>query len=385
MKNKFLKQFLAVFKLFLIWRLGLLLVSWLAIKLLPFRPSFPYHDAILANLSSSQFIWHWANFDGVHYITIAEKGYVGTGLIQAFFPFYPLVIRWLNIIIDNLLYTGLIVSNFSFLLGLFFFQQLIKQEKIKDSKMPLLFLLLFPTSFYFGALYSESLFFLLVILSFLFMNKKRWVWAAVFASLATATRLVGIFIAPALAWEFYQSLSKKEKKKVFTWTKALFLGLISIFGLIAFCFYLNKNFADPFYFAKVQSGFGGSRQTDKIILFHRVVWRYLKMLATIKNNNLLFYSISQEFFVSLAVLAVLAWAWIKNFKKSYLIYSFFSFFLPTLTGNLSSMPRYVNLIFPIYLFLAQIKNKKIKLLILLFSTVLLIINTALFLRGFWVA
>lgn len=385
MKKPFLKKFLPILKLFIIWRLGLLLISMLAIKVLPFKPSFPYHDAILANLSPYQFIWHWANFDGVHYITIAREGYLKTGFIQAFFPFYPIVINILNKIVGDLIWSGLIISNFCFLLGLFFFQELMKLEKIKGMKFPLLLLLLFPTSFYFGAYYSESLFFLLTILSFIFIYKKKWFWAAIFAGLASVTRLVGIFIGVSLVWEYFQKKVKKNKNNTPVLIKGLFLGVLSVFGFLIYSWYLNKHFNDPFYFAQVQSAFGGSRQTNKLILFHQVVWRYLKMLVTIKNNNLLFYSISQEFFVSLAVLAVLIWAWIKNFKKSYLIYSFFSFFLPTLTGNLSSMPRYVSLIFPIYLFLAQIKNKKIKFLILFFSTILLIINTALFLRGFWVS
>lgn len=385
MKKNWLKQTLFTFNLFLFWRLGLLFISFLAVKFLPFKPRFPYHDAILANLSSHQFIWHWANFDGVHYITIAEKGYVGTGLIQAFFPFYPLLIRFLDKIVNNSLYSGLIISNFSFLLGLFFFQKLIKLENLKEIKWPLLFLLLFPTSFYFGCLYSESLFFLFTILSFLFMAKKKWFSAACFASMASATRLAGIFIAPALFWEIYQSDLKQKKGQSPIWLKAFFFSIISISGFTAFCFYLNKNFGDPFYFVKVQSSFGASRQTDKIILFHQVVWRYLKMLFTVKKSDVLFYTISQEFFLSLAVLAALIWGWIKNFKKSYLIYSFFSFFLPTLTGNLSSMPRYVNLIFPLYFLLAELKNKKLKLAILFISDILLIINTALFLRGFWIA
>jgi Gpi18-like mannosyltransferase len=371
--------------IFLFWRIGLFLLGLGAIKVLPFKPRFPYHEAVLAQLSSKQFIWHWANFDGPHYITIAEKGYIGTGLIQAFFPLYPILMRFLDKIVGNLLYSGLIISNFCFLLGVFFFQKLIKLEKIKEEKWPLLFLLFFPTSFYFASLYSESLFFLLVILSFLFIKQKKWLKAAVFAGLASATRLVGIFIAPALVWEFYQSSSEKNKQRMLFYLKTFFLSLLSFSGLIFFCLYLNKNFHDPFYFAKVQNAFGASRQTDKIILFHQVVWRYLKMMVSVKKNDILFYTVSQEFFLSLLVLMALIWAWIKKMKKSYLIYSFFSFFLPSLTGNLSSMPRYVNLIFPLYFVLARIKNKKIKLLLLLTSFLLLVVNTALFLRGFWIA
>src|SRR3989338_7634876 len=33
----------------------------------------------------------WANFDGVHYLSIAERGYVQYE--QAFFPLYPVLVR----------------------------------------------------------------------------------------------------------------------------------------------------------------------------------------------------------------------------------------------------------------------------------------------------
>jgi len=381
MKTKFLNTL----KIYFAFVLFLIVISLLAYKLLPFRPQFPYYDAILANLSSVQLIWHWANFDGVHYITIADKGYIGTGLIQAYFPLYPLLVGWINKIIGNPLYSGLLFSNISFLLALYFFQKLLKVEKIKDKKWPILFLLLFPTSFYFIGLYSESLFLLLTILSFLSMRQKKWFQASVFASLASATRLVGIFIAPALILEYNQSLTKLRKKNKLVKLKQLLLFIISIGGFLLYCWYLNKNFGDPFFFARVQSKFGASRQTDKIILFHQVTWRYIKMLVTVKNNNLLYYAVAQEFFLSLGVLAVFIWGWFKKIKRSYLVYAFFSFILPTLTGNLSSMPRYVAVIFPLYLILSKIKNKKVKICLLIVSTILLIINTALFLRGSWIA
>ena len=380
MKNIFSKDFKKILLIFVFWRICLLLVSFFSMKLLPFKPSFPYYDAILARLSPYQFIWHWANFDGPHYITLAEKGYIGTGLIQAFFPLYPLLMGLFDKIVKNPLYSGLLISNFSFLFGLYFFEKLVKLEKIKQPKLVLVFLLLFPTSFYFGSLYSESLFFLLVVLSFLFIRQKKWWRASFFASLASATRLVGIFIAPAILWEYWQS--QKQKKNYF---QALFLAFLSIGGFLLFCLYLNKNFNDPFYFVKVQNAFGASRQTDKLILLHQVVWRYLKMMLTIRNNNILLFSVTQEFLISLLVLGLLIWAAFKKMRRSYLIYSFLSFILPTLTGNFSSMPRYVSLIFPIYFIFASIKKPKVRWLILSVFLILLIINTALFLRGFWVA
>lgn len=370
--------------IFFSWRIGLIIISFFAVKYLPFKPSFPFYDSILANLSPSQFIWHWANFDGVHYITIAQKGYIGTGLIQAFFPVYPLTIRLFNFIFNNYLYTGLILSNVAFFLGIYFFLTLLKEEKIKTTFWPLVFLLFFPTSYYFGTLYSESLFFLFTVLVFILLKRKQWLAVSLFCALASGTRLVGIFLAPVVAWEFYYANSK-NKQKINLYLKVIGLTLISLGGFIIFCWYLYRNFGDPFYFVSVQNSFGASRETDKLILFYQVVWRYLKMAVTVNRNNILYYSVMQELILSILALILLIWGLFKKVNKAYLFFSFSSFFLPTLTGNLSSMPRYLMLILPIYLLLAKINNKVIKTILLGISTLLLIINTALFLRGFWVS
>lgn len=370
--------------LFFTWRIGLIIISFLAVKYLPFKPSFPFYDSILANLSSSQFIWHWANFDGVHYITIAQKGYIGTGLIQAFFPVYPLAIRLLNFVFNNYLYTGLILSNVAFFLGIYFFLTWLKEEEFKTTFWPLVFLLLFPASYYFGSLYSESLFFLFTVLVFILLKRKQWLAASLFCALASGTRLVGIFLAPVVAWEFY-SANFKNKQKLGVYLKSFILIIFSLGGFIIFCWYLYKNFGDPFYFVSVQNSFGASRETDKLILFYQVVWRYLKMAVTVNRNDILYYSVMQEFILSILALILLIWGLFKKINKTYLFFSFSSFFLPTLTGNLSSMPRYLMLIVPIYLLLARLENKILKIVILIFSTILLVINTALFLRGIWVS
>src|SRR4030042_2473530 len=69
---------------------------------------------------------HWivskANFDGIFYLRIAQNGY--SQFEQAFFPLYPFLIKSLSpIFANNLLITGLIISNACFVVGLFFFNK----------------------------------------------------------------------------------------------------------------------------------------------------------------------------------------------------------------------------------------------------------------------
>ncbi|PIR61011.1 MAG: hypothetical protein COU68_01660, partial [Candidatus Pacebacteria bacterium CG10_big_fil_rev_8_21_14_0_10_45_6] len=82
MDKSLLKKILV---LVLVWRIGLFVVSLIAPAFISYEPSFPYAYDLLAKLGLPQWLYSWANFDGVHYLTIMRMGYVGTGLIQAFF------------------------------------------------------------------------------------------------------------------------------------------------------------------------------------------------------------------------------------------------------------------------------------------------------------
>ena len=71
----------------------------------------------------------WANFDGGHYISIAETGY--HTYQQAFFPLYPLVISLLSKLTGySFVNSGLIISHIAFFIGLIVFYKLAILEKI---------------------------------------------------------------------------------------------------------------------------------------------------------------------------------------------------------------------------------------------------------------
>src|SRR5258708_29041668 len=58
----------------------------------------------------------------------------------------------------------------------------------------------FPFAFFFGVVYTESLFLLLTVLSFYGFRTRRWWLGGAAGALATATRVNAILMLPALAW-----------------------------------------------------------------------------------------------------------------------------------------------------------------------------------------
>jgi len=389
------------------WKVILFLVSYGASLVLEYKPSFPYPKE-LTLFGFHRWLYSWANFDGVHYLTIAKKGYLGTGLIQAFFPVYPFLIKMVDAS-HNILLTGFLISNFFSIVFMVLFYFLLKEFfSHQKSLIIIVIFMFFPTSFFLGAFYTESLFLSLVAGAFLAAHKKKWWLAGILAAVASATRIVGIVLVPALLIEFFYpysfSLQKLQgelrskrkypgvktinfKEKIWSLRKFINLSWIAVgsLGLLFYMFYLNKTFGDPIYFFHVQSEFGGIRQ-ETLIPYPQVVWRSLKVLWTARPFDFRYLTYIQEFLAGTLGLVLILWGFTKKIKLSYLMFALGIFFLPPLTGTFSSMPRYILVCFPIFIVLADLlKNKKALYTFLGISGVLLVINLILFIQGYWVA
>src|SRR4030066_1349403 len=91
MNNK--QIFWKILKYFLSWRITLFVVAFLSIYFLPvFGGRFPYVDRVLEITHLPYWVWGFGNFDGVHYLRIAQDGYLAQ-YSQAFFPVFPILIR----------------------------------------------------------------------------------------------------------------------------------------------------------------------------------------------------------------------------------------------------------------------------------------------------
>lgn len=367
-----------VLLLFLAWQTALALISWAAPQIIPLKSDYRYQEKPLV---SPSFFWSRANFDGYHYLQISRIGY--GKYQQAFFPFYPELIRLLRpLFIGKDLMAGLVISNFCLLGFLYFFYRLVLLDHSEEvAKNSLLFFLLFPTAFFLSTIYTESLFLFLVLLSFYAARKKKWFWAGILGALAAYTRLVGIFLFPALLFEWYQQNGFSFKK--IKMTNLMSISLIPL-GLLSYMKYLLQNYQDPLLFLHVQPFFGAERSGGKIILIHQVFWRYLKMILTTKLDPL-YFTVWLELFTALVFLALLFFVFKKKIRLSYLFFSLPAFFLPSLSGTFSSLPRYVLVLFPCFMVLAIIKSVILKKIILFVFAVLFVIASILFFNGYWIS
>ena len=187
---------------FLAARIGLSLLSVVAVDLI--EPLDPVHVPGRAAPPATQG-WHNAidateRQDAVWYLRLADDGWSTGDASAAFFPLYPLTVRAVAWVLpgDDLL-AALLVSNLAFLgalLALFALTAEAFGERI--ARRAIVVAAVFPTSFFFLAPYTESLFLLLTILTFREARHDRWARVAVFGALAALTRSVGILLVPAL-------------------------------------------------------------------------------------------------------------------------------------------------------------------------------------------
>lgn len=369
---------------FFTWKGFLFLVAYFStIIIQDFGARFPYYHELLISTNLPSWVWGFGNFDGVHYLTIAQKGYAAQ-FTQAFFPLYPILIKFLTIHGAYLL-TALILSNSLFFASLFLLYKLFRIDYDHDISLKSLYLLLaVPTAYYFGAVHSESLFLFFSVGSILAVRKKRYILSGLLAGLASATRIVGIFLTPLILIEIMSSLKAKTlKPKSKEFMKSFLSLLIAPMGLIIYMIFLKIQFNDPFYFLNAQHAFGTGRSDQNFILLPQVFFRYVKILLTVNIISLPFFNAVLELIFTIIPLTIL-FLKIRKIRFSYFIFTLGCLVLPTLTGTLTSMPRFILMGFLLLPIAVISFGKHIKAIIAI-MIILQALLLSLFIRGYWIA
>ncbi len=348
---------------FLLWRIVLSFIEYLAPAFWTIRQGY-------LGLS------HWANFDGVHYVSIARAGY--RQYLEAFFPLYPGFIHILSGFFPlSFEMAGLFISHIFFVCGLVLFWKLATMEKGVRPWWSMVFLLVYPMSFFFAAAYTSSMYFFLAAGTFYAAKKGRWAIAGLMGFFASATQIFGIFLFLGLLVEYI----KTKKNNSMNW---LWLLLVP-FGLFSYMIYLWHTRGDPLAFYHVQPAFGAQRSAGGIILLPQVLWRYMKILTQSSMETVQYWVAALESGTFLLTMWLLWRGMKQKISPSYLIYSAAVIVLPTLTGTFSSLPRYFLSAFPLFFVLGGIKSAVGKIFLALLFGIGLLLAGSLFLQGYFVS
>ena len=245
--------------LFIAWRLGLWLAGavalWYSDGWYVWGTSVTFSGTIL---DRTNFAWKtlaggWLHWDGRHYQSIATEGYTFVGAdypTVAFFPLYPLLIRLaMPLTGGSVALAALLVSHVALFAALLLLYDLLAHDFGPTvAWRTILLLLVFPTSLFFGAAYSESLALLLVVAVLGALRRRHWWLAGVAGGLLALARLPGIMLTPLLALA-YLSHHRWEWRAV----RLSFLAvLLPLAGLALFMLFQSWRFGTPWAFLQAQ-------------------------------------------------------------------------------------------------------------------------------------
>ena len=317
-------------------------------------------------------------WDASNYVDIAQNWYVNTGNqanFIVFFPLYPLIIRAFTFDFSYINLTALIVSNVSSMVAFFYLYKLAKLE-FNDvvAVKAVLFLSVFPTAYFLSVPYTEGLFFALIIAGFYYARLGKWYLAGIFSLCASLTRLSGLLLLPVFLIEYLHQKSWRPKKV--DWNVLWVFS--SLAGFLIYLCINNQITGSPFTFMTVEASHWFNT-FDPISGLQRAYG----LATTASYPDVITIGIAPLFFAVLGLLMIGVGVW-RRLRPSYISYMFFCWGLAVSTSWWISVPRYIMAMFPMFLLLGLLTNRKaVNATIVLVSGAALCYFTAFFALGWW--
>ena len=316
----------------------------------------------------------FTQWDGVWYRLIAKQGYAPPmpELAAAFFPVYPLLVRYVAFVVRDLQVASLIVSNGCLIAAALLFIRLLRLDYDETiCRRAITFLMFNPVSFFLSSAYTESTFLLLSIGGILAARQGKWLVAALCGGGLSATRAPGLLVgAPLFAEYVEQWRTRGGSLRAFFRPQLLWLALLPA-GLAIYLFYFHLTRGDLFTPMHAQA-----RGWEKVLTWP---WQTLIWPRAFPASHVPLY----ESIVGAAIILTIAGFFLK-LRPTYLVYAVLSLVFYLSWGGLEGLPRFVSIIFPIHIILALLSArwKWMYEPLLGFSIALLALCTVLFANAY---
>lgn len=307
----------------------------------------------------------WNLWDAPHYLEIAENGYGqhienGQHLFLVFFPLYPLFTRIFHFIIPNYLVSSLAVSTVCYAAGCVLMYKLVIIDYSKSiARMSLIFMSVYPFAFYFGGIMTESVFFLMIMASFLAIRKHKWLYAGIFGAFAALTRSFGVLMIIPAAVEWVQSerpislmRDRKWKELGHKFVRVLPILIMPV-GTLIYLFINYKIEGNALIFMKYQSEH-----------WHMNLQFFGKTLHMLWENSLgssYDWSLKTCLFIpeliALPVFAAGILYSVRRTRSMYMVFMLIYYIFNAAASWPLSLSRYLSCMFPIFWVMADFTDK----------------------------
>lgn len=373
----------AIAALFVVWRLALGVVAATGIWYNPIL--YPLETAVTWRGDLEQpatFGWNlltttWIQWDSNQYQSIARTGYAWAGQRfpnMAFFPLYPLLIRLFSpLTLGNTEVAALLVSHAAFFTALVLGYDLVARDcNPAIAYRTIALLLVFPTSFFFIAGYSESLALLLIVLALWAIQRERW-WLAGSAGFFLAlTRLPGVMITPVLGVIYL----RRQRWRLASLRGPALAMLLPPLGLAVFMGFQWWRFGTPFAFLLAQQAW-----KNHLTAPWTMPMALIDALFTGNYAGLRFVQLGVWIgFLGLTLVAL------RRLPLAYGLTALLLLAPAYLSSWYESLPRHVLVVFPAFIALALVVRRPwLRAALLATMLALLAIGMLLYLNARWVA
>jgi hypothetical protein len=358
-----------------------------------------FDDPALTHAVGDPILAPLARWDSVWYLRIADSGYGDSAARTAFFPLYPLLVRGVGTLFGGshaaLLLAAYLVSLAAFVGALALLHSLTELELGRRLARPALLLLaVFPAAVFFGAPYSESLFLLLAVGVFYAARTGRWAWAGACAGLASGTRSAGLLLLLPLALIWWSSRPRRTGDAAWL--------LLAPAGIAAYAAWLGLAEGDALRFLDVQEAWSRELAVPLAGAWDGFIAAVdgVRQLASGSRRPVYFEvaagdpfriaAINVMLFATLVFAVVACVGVLRRLPRPYGVWVAASLVLPlsfpVTPQPLMSLPRFVSVLFPIFMWLALVcEERRVTDLVAAASAVGLGLFTAQYASWHWIS
>ena len=345
---------------------------------------------------SRLFLAPWYRWDTVHYLDLSQNGY-SRAFLSVWPPLYSGLIHLVSYSGLTPMVAAVLVSNLCAIGAFILLYRMAEDLTEGAGNRALLFLAVFPTSFFLVAGYSEPLFILLAAGS-LYAGCKRSMWlAGLLASLAVLTRLQGVILVLPLVYEglvLYRHArrGKTLRVRLFELLKIVSPAALPLLTAAGFAAYVRFLLKYPWPWETLAAEWGQHTGLPwEGIAGNFTSLAGLRLLTTPINPLAQAADLAAILFL-IIITVLMATRW-RNFPVAYTLYTAAGLLL-VLTklddqGLLVSVSRYALSMFPVFLFAAAKQRRPLSpwanLLLLATGLTAHAVLLVCFARWIWIA
>lgn len=341
----------------------------------------PLQDQRFTFLRTPHAFWDtFARYDSGWYHGIASQGYIygeGGRNNLAFFPLYPQLMaiggRLLGGRQEDYYFAGLVISWLAFAGAMVMLYRLARLDlEERAARRAVGYAAVFPFAYFFGVVYSESLFLLALVTTAYAFRTKRWLPGALAGAAMTATRVTGVMALPGLAWIAWRSADATPPERM----KAIAAVGGCTAGIALYSAYTYTLSGSPFAWYVAITHWNYEPGHNPLLMPLAVVRALVTRPSSYLAEPMAPYD-TLNTLAALGTLSLVPLIW-RRFGPGYALIVVGGLLLPMSSGQLEGLGRYASVQFPLALALGSLSGQTRHVVLLSASTILYVICLALF-------